>query len=473
MSAPPQSAIVVAFEDVYDLSLLANTLSDQGIDSTLIVPSSTADDLYESLIDVEVLQIEVDISKSAYPESRAIQACSSLFKDEEVWKRLRDIRPTFVIFPALRHDGCLIPLAKHIDAIPVIWTRSPEEEIYVFEYTGAALPVQSGGFFWRLSTSFFSKSILSVSKNEYVAYALRIVGKDIPHLGIDADNLYSDVRLILWGADTVLRSDFASLTQFLVEVGCHHCRGPHPLQTELQELLVEYRLGTIVATLDETYSDILTDLAKKLPQGREGQAILWKSKYQKKTDVPSPENLFIRSGVDRQDIIGYRRARVLLSHCGDTELLEAAFHGTPVICFPRSVHESKNAIRAVGLGFGRSTDEPGQLSSKKLLDLVGEVHEKLEYRENARKASLAIRDRINPASDRLIYWLGYMARRRDEGIDVLRATNPARTLNEDLQFLLGLLVGSIVGAACAVGCLLVRQAILSDGGQRSKGRYER
>lgn len=103
LTAPPLSALIVAFENVYDLSLLANTLSDQGIDSTLIVPTYAISDVYSNLIDVEVLQLDVNIDKSVHANMLALETCDSLLKNQEVLKRIRELQPTFTIFPALRY----------------------------------------------------------------------------------------------------------------------------------------------------------------------------------------------------------------------------------------------------------------------------------------------------------------------------------------------------------------------------------
>nr|XP_003706617.1 PREDICTED: uncharacterized protein LOC100878353 [Megachile rotundata] len=473
LTAPPQSALVVAFEDIYDLSLLANTLSDQGIDATLIIPASHENELYETLIDVEVLRLNIEADESITSDKRAVRACEALLKDEGIAGKIKEIQPTFTIFPALRHDGCLLPWTKNIESIPVIWTRNREEEQYVFEYTGAAWPVYSAGFWSRLWMSFSRRSIFSTTRDEYVAYALRIAGKYLPDTGLNLDNLYTDVRLILWGSDVVLRSDFVPLTQLIVEVGCHHCRGAHPLQGDLHKILLEYRLGTIVAFLDESYTTLIKELAEKLPQGREGQAVVWKNMNWQSSGSAMPDNLFIRSAIDRQDLIGYSRTRVMLSHCTDSELLEAAFHGTPVICFPRNPLESQNAARAVQLGFARSAEDIRALNSEEIANAVIHIHETMDYRENGRKVSVAIRDRLNPAVDRLIYWLRYMARTRDWDIDFLAADSSARTFNEDLQFFIGLFVGSILGIFVTVGCMLARYLIMSKRRQRSKGRYTR
>lgn len=62
-------------------------------------------------------------------------------------------------------------------------------------------------------------------------------------------------------------------------------------------------MGTVVALLDENYETLIRELATKLPQGREGQAVVWKIN---KVDinVAVPENLFIHRDIDRQDLIG-------------------------------------------------------------------------------------------------------------------------------------------------------------------------
>lgn len=67
--------------------------------------------------------------------------------------------------------------------------------------------------------------------------------------------------------------------------------------------MVEHRMGTIVALLDENYETLIQELAKKLPQGREGQAVVWKI-VKHDTNVAVPENLFIHRDIDRQDLIG-------------------------------------------------------------------------------------------------------------------------------------------------------------------------
>ncbi|KAL0122556.1 hypothetical protein PUN28_007334 [Cardiocondyla obscurior] len=450
------------------MSLLANTLSDQGIDTTLIIPTFAAGDIYNKLIDVEVLQVNID--NQAHGDKFALHACETFLRDSEILKKVWEFKPTFTIFPALRHDGCLIPFAKHIESIPIIWIQNSDEELYAFECTGVALPVHNGGIWSRLLTSFSGRSIFLAAKNGYLAPVLQLGNKYLQDVSIDLEHLYSDVRLVFWGGDTILRSDFASLTELLVGVGCHHCRGAHPLSEKLQKSLVEYRLGTIVVLLEERYETLVQELAKKLPQGREGQAVIWKSKSAP-TDAAS-ENLFIDDNVDRQDLIGYSRTRVVLSHCSDTEFLEAAFHRTPLICLPRDAYEALNTARAIELGFARSIETTNDhASAMEIAQIVHEIHETMGYHESARKVSVAIRDRLNPPSDRLVYWLRYIARTKGDTEKFHKPKSQARTLSEDIQFFVGVLVGLIFGIICTGSAVVARYLITASKVQTAKGRY--
>ncbi|KAH0560486.1 UDP-glucuronosyltransferase 2C1-like [Cotesia glomerata] len=440
-ASPPQTALIIGFEDVYDLSLLSNTLSDQGMDATLIIPSLNSRDIYENLVQVEVIKINFTLGTDAKKVDKSLKACETVLSDKKLLDKIRKIQPTFTIFPALRHDACIIPLVKSIESIPVIWARGQEEEYYAVEKSRMAIPFQTGTFYERFLTNLNLKSMVTYVDNHYVNQAFKLVKQYINNVeDTNLYDLYSDVKVFLWGGDPVLRLDFSPLTHQLVEVGCHHCRGVQPLPNVLQKELIEFKQGTVVATLDSEYINMIEHLSQQIPQG---QAILWKNKIVKKTNG---KNIFIHGDVDRQDIIGYSRTRLLLSHCADTEFLEAAFHGTPLICFPRNSEEKENNLRAVKLGISITLNNDYTIDN--VNKILNEIHENIKYRETARKISLAIRDRLAPASDRLIFSLSYAARHKEIDINywpIGRDIN-VNTFLEDINFLYGLIIGIIVGA---------------------------
>jgi len=100
------------------------------------------------------------------------------------------------------------------------------------------------------------------------------------------------------------------MPQNCFQIGCHHCRGPHPLPGDLHKLLIEYRMGTVIVLLDENYETLISELVKVLPQRKMGQAIVWSVKAKAmdtlRENINIPKNLFIHSGIDRQDLIGIK-----------------------------------------------------------------------------------------------------------------------------------------------------------------------
>lgn len=100
LTKPPLSALVIAFEKSYEQSLLAYSLSDQGIDTTLIVSSIDHDNMYENLLGIEI--IKLNTSSDASVDKAALRACEALLSDQTILKKVREIQPTFVLFPALR-----------------------------------------------------------------------------------------------------------------------------------------------------------------------------------------------------------------------------------------------------------------------------------------------------------------------------------------------------------------------------------
>ena len=72
----------------------------------------------------------------------------------------------------------------------------------------------------NLKGKFFIASV----RSNYVEPALKLISKYLPNADVKLENLYNDVELILWGGDVVLRSNFAPLTQLLVDVRIYNLK---------------------------------------------------------------------------------------------------------------------------------------------------------------------------------------------------------------------------------------------------------
>lgn len=143
--------------------------------------------------------------------------------------------------------------------------------------------------------------------------------------------------------------------------------------------------------------------------------------------------------------------------------MEAAYHGSPAVCIPRTFDEKRNAQRALELGFAFS--EKSEALSDSIVQTITEIHESTKYRENARLVSQAIRDRSNHAMDRIQYWLGYTARHSGEGKNLL-VPRKVTTHAETLQGVAGFFVG-VLFTVCGTILFFITQA-MTDNKERKK-----
>lgn len=107
---------------------------------------------------------------------------------------------------------------KSIKSIPVIWTLGSNEELYTFIQTESAIPINTEGFMMTMISTVKDKLFISSIRSNYVNPALKLVSKYLPNIDVTLENLYNDVELILWGSDSVFSTNFAPLTQLVVEV---------------------------------------------------------------------------------------------------------------------------------------------------------------------------------------------------------------------------------------------------------------
>lgn len=90
--------------------------------------------------------------------------------------------------------------------------------MYVLQQTGLAILLHRGSFWSKIWKNFTRKSSSVNVYRNYINPALALSEKFLPNVKINQEDLYSNVKLVLWGADTVLRSEFAPLTQSIIEV---------------------------------------------------------------------------------------------------------------------------------------------------------------------------------------------------------------------------------------------------------------
>ena len=128
-------------------------------------------------------------------------------------------------------------------------------------------------------------------------------------------------------------------------------------------------------------------------------------------------------------------------------------------------------MRVFELGFAYSPR--GDFSTEAILAGINEVHNTAEYRENARKVSLAVRDRPIPAMDRVIFWLHYVGRIKTEGDNLLLPLKNINTYGETLQLLSGIAIGTLFSIFATMLFFATRFSTTNERQQKFKGKYKR
>lgn len=88
----------------------------------------------------------------------------------------------------------------------------------MFVRTGMALPIHDTGLVQSFIENLNLKYLLYTLESNYVAPVQKIIREEIPDADTTMTNLYSNVQLVLWGADPVLRMNSALLTPLVAEV---------------------------------------------------------------------------------------------------------------------------------------------------------------------------------------------------------------------------------------------------------------
>lgn len=113
----------------------------------------------------------------------------------------------------------MLPWTRFIGSIPVIWALGIEQEHYAIDKTKLGIPISTESIYDRFWTNINYRTLISRSQSNYVKPAINLAKQYLKNYnGESIDQLYSNVELVFWGCDPILRKDFAALTHRFVEV---------------------------------------------------------------------------------------------------------------------------------------------------------------------------------------------------------------------------------------------------------------
>lgn len=184
---------------------------------------------------------------------------------------------------------------------------------------------------------------------------------------------------------------------------------PKPLSTETQDFitqgnpkdLVLVSFGTVISNFKSDFVETIVSGLAQVPA-----KVIWKFKGQLPQNVS--KKIRIVPWMQQNDILGHTATKAFLTHGGLNSVLEAAYHGTPMVVLPLFGDQPANAMKVQEAGIGVILDLQ-DLTPIHVTNAIIEVIQNPKYKENAMMVSkLILHRRITPteeASDWIEYGL--------------------------------------------------------------------
>ncbi|KAG8595506.1 hypothetical protein GDO81_001543 [Engystomops pustulosus] len=187
-----------------------------------------------------------------------------------------------------------------------------------------------------------------------------------------------------------------------------------PVTADLEDFIsASGDLGFIVVTLGSMLSSLpdleflkeMNDGFSKIPQ-----KVIWR--YEKKRwpkDVSVAHNVRLVDWLSQNDLLGYPKVRLLVTHGGMNSLQEAVYHGVPVVGIPLFGDQYENLVRIKAKNMGTFIP-PGQMKAENFAKTLQEIIENSGYKTAAMKQSVIMRSRPFPPDQQLLGWVEHIIR---------------------------------------------------------------
>ena len=213
-------------------------------------------------------------------------------------------------------------------------------------------------------------------------------------------------------------------------------RPAKPLPRELQFLMNSYSSGVIVVSFGSAIGEVsrktmakFIDAFRKLSQG-----IL----FRYDSDLTdSPKNVHFINWLPQNDILGHSNLKLFVSHCGMNSLIEATYHGTPMVAFPFYTDQHNNAalIKSRGIGEILSIND---FTSGELMITINVILDNANYSTAAKGLSKAYKNSLLFEQHDPVFWVEHVIK---YGTQYIRSR--AYDIREYKYFMLDVL-GSVV-----------------------------
>ncbi|XP_056402536.1 UDP-glucuronosyltransferase 3A1-like isoform X2 [Hyla sarda] len=185
-----------------------------------------------------------------------------------------------------------------------------------------------------------------------------------------------------------------------------------PVSQELEDFIAESGdSGFIVVTLGSMISSLpLVEFLKEMNDGfaKIPQKVIWRykrSEWPKEVNVA--HNVRLMDWVSQNDLLGHPKVRLLVTHGGLNSLMEAVYHGVPIVGIPLFGDQNENMVRIKAKSMGTFIP-PDQMKAENFANTIREVIENSRYKASVMKQSIILRSRPLPPDQQLLGWVEHI-----------------------------------------------------------------
>ncbi|XP_069102818.1 UDP-glucuronosyltransferase 2B31-like [Argopecten irradians] len=228
-------------------------------------------------------------------------------------------------------------------------------------------------------------------------------------------------------------------------VGGLGTRKPTDLPSNLNVYMNSAKNGVIVVSFG--------GIANRLPQARMGKliGILKKTKnvtfvlkYGNETKLD--ENILLMPWLPQNDLLAHVNCKAFITHCGNTGLYEALYHGVPMIGLPFMSDGLYNCRKMASKGFGISYDFCSFTESD-LSNAIKGILNDSKYKDNIRKASKIFHSQQDTPSGRAAFWIDHVIQHGGEYLQT-----PATEISVIEYYLIDVLLCIMLAQAVIILC---------------------
>ncbi|XP_042209483.1 putative UDP-glucuronosyltransferase ugt-60 [Homarus americanus] len=465
-------------EDITVMAQIASLMHSQGHKvAALIYGPTTLDETFPPA--VKVLQIPVAPDDPLYPGGVA----SGVTPGEEVgvewtsgriiasrilacreatqlqWVKDVILSSKLIVFPLFLHDICVLSLA-HSTRVPVVGVVTSRMGAWWVWVNMGILPslgstpvppnsMDDFGIWSRAANLASHYRYLSSIRQLYQVPALTALspGTDPPSL----DVLYTSLTHVLLAWDPLIDAH-APYTPMVIPIGGFAFETGRITKDVLVPALLN-RAGVVSVCPGGSEAWVGPDALNALYNALKmtPYTILWRASYDLlqpniSQDDSMRDKFIFKKYLPLSDVLNHPRHRLLVSTCGETEVMAAVYFGSPVLCLPVTTDQTLAAAVVEDLGLAVVVPAK-EATTSTLTKALSKLSGNRSYRECGRQLGEELHDQALSPADRVLFTLERALRRPHSRRHIPRPTHLSllQQSNADVYLLLLVLLTCLSG----------------------------